>query len=125
MPSQTTTYDHRTTFILNLLRSNTKDAVAQVAALVPYKRLPAAKDRIYSTGDLLDRVAAKDRPTSFERRVASHVFPRPHGRPGWTQNPNPRLDEIKAGRTVAQMICRGVTMDDIKLAVEQGWLVLT
>ena len=38
---------------------------------------------------------------------------------------NPRLDEIKLGRTVYQMLIRGVTQDDLREAQRQGWLTLS
>lgn len=125
MSAQTTVkYDHRTTFILNLLASGTKQAVDQVASMVAYTKLPPARDRHLSDRDMLGRVANRDQPTPFERQVAVNVKPRPHGREGWSPLPNPRLDEIKQGRTVAQMLCRGVTEYDIRTASRQGWLTL-
>jgi len=117
-------YDHRTTYILNLLASNTPQAISQAAQLVAYTKCPPAKDTAYGDRDLLDRVAARDLPTAFERKVAVRVGQRPHGREGWSPVPNPRLDEIKQGRTVQQMICRGVTLADIHLASRHGWLTL-
>lgn len=125
MTAQTTVkYDHRTTFILNLLASNTPQAISQVASLVAYTKCPPARDTAYSDRNVLDRVAARDTPTAFERQVAIKIGQRPHGREGWAPIPNPRLDEIKQGRTVQQMLCRGVTEQDIQLAVKQGWLTL-
>lgn len=125
MPANTIAkYDHRTTFILNLLASNTPQAINQAAQLVAYTKCPPARDTAYSDRNVLDRVAARDTPTAFERQVALTVKQRPHGREGWAPIPNPRLDEIKQGRTVQQMLCRGVTEQDIHLASRQGWLTL-
>ena len=117
-------YDHRTTFILNLLASNTPQAISQAAQMVAYTKCPPARDTHLSARDLLDRVANRDVATPFERQVALAVRPRPHGREGWAPVPNPRLDEIKVGRTVRQMLCRGVTEADILTASRQGWLTL-
>lgn len=118
-------YDHRTTYILNLLASNTPQALSQVASLVAFHKCPPAKDTHLSDRNILDMVRARDLPTAFEKQIALKVKPRPHGREGWTAPPCPRLDEIKQGRTVQQMLCRGVTLADIHLASRQGWLVLS
>lgn len=123
--AQPARYDHRTVFILNLLASNTPAALCQVQALVAFTRLPPAKDRVYSDRDVLDRVWNRDAPTAFERRVAIKVSSRPHGRDGWTAQPHPRLDKIKIGLTVRQMLSRGVLEADIRAAVADGWLVLS
>jgi hypothetical protein len=117
-------YDHRTVFILNLLASNTSAALAQVAAMVPMTKGPPARDCVYSDRNILDRVWNRDSPTRFERQVAIKVLPRPHGREGWTACPHPRLDQIIEGRTVRQMISRGVLEADIRSAVKARWLVL-
>jgi hypothetical protein len=117
-------YDHRTQFILNLLASNTPQAIDQVASMVAYTKCPPANDRVYSTRDVLDRVWNQDKPTAFERQVAVEVLPRPHGRPGWTAQDHPRLDRIRTGMSVRQMLTRGVTEQDIRTAVADGWLVL-
>jgi hypothetical protein len=136
MPAQTTAkttarYDHRTQFILNLLASNTPQALAQAAQLVPITKCPPAMDRHLNSRDILDRVWNRDNPTAYEKQVAVEVYPRPHprtspvtGKP-WTCQAHPRLDEIKVGRSVTQMLARGVLRSDIGAAVRAGWLVLT
>lgn len=123
-------YDHRTTFILNLLASNTPQAISQLATMVTYHKCPPARDTTYSDRDVLDRVWNRDAPTAFERQKATRVGQRPHSRQAadgtpWSSIPNARLDEIRVGRTVRQMLSRGVTDPDIRLAVRQGWLVLS
>lgn len=123
--AQTTArYDHRTQFILNLLASNTPQAIDQVASMVAYTKCPPANDRVYSTRDMLDRVWNRDAPTAFEKQVAVRVLPRPHGRPGWTAQDHPRLDRIRVGLSVGQMLTRGVLESDVRAAVIDGWLVL-
>ncbi len=128
--AQTTVkYDHRTTFILNLLASGTKQAVDQVAAMVAYTKCPPARDTAYSDRDLLNRVWNQDAPTKFERQVAVKVTRRPHSRRAadgtpWSPVPCARLDEVKQGRTVRQMLTRGVTEADVRDAVRLGWLTL-
>ena len=122
-------YDHRTAFILNLLASNTPQAVDQVAAMVAYTKCPPARDTCLSDRDLLNRVWNADKPTAFERMVAVRVIQRPHSRKTpngtpWSPMPCARLDEIKVGRTVRQMMTRGVTEQDIRDASRLGWLTL-
>ncbi len=123
-------YDHRTAFILNLLASNTPQAVDQVATMVAYTKCPPARDTALCDRQLLDRVRdAATAPTAFERQVAVKVTQRPHSRQTpngtpWSPIPCARLDEIKVGRTVRQMMTRGVTEQDIHLASSQGWLTL-
>ena len=131
MPAQTTVhYDHRTAFILNLLASNTPQAVDQVATMVAYTKCPPARDTALSDRQLLDRVRdAATAPTTFEKMVATKVAQRPHSRQTadgtpWSPIPCARLDEIKVGRTVRQMMTRGVTEQDIRDASRLGWLTL-
>ena len=130
MPAQTTVkYDHRTTFILNLLASGTRQAVDQVATMVAYTKCPPARDACLSDANVLDLVRGRDADTAFERMVAVRVAKRPHSRQTadgtpWSPIPCARLDEIKVGRTVRQMMTRGVTEQDIRDASRLGWLTL-
>ena len=88
-------------------------------------RCPPARDTQYSDRQIMSRVLARDPLPPEHSLYATRVAPRPHGRPGWSAIENPRLDEIKLGRTVYQMMIRGVTQDDLREAQRQGWLTLS